>query len=82
MYVTGAWMHRSDYVQDVMSGFMLQANPKYLDFVWKISSRHFQPNMSYIRPESFYLLRPCRQCHECMDEQDAYKEVSGTITWK
>jgi len=34
-------------------------NNKLLDFVWKISSWHFHPNMSYIRPESFYLLHPC-----------------------
>ena len=30
-----------------------------LDSVWKICSWHFHPNMSYIRPDSFYLLHPC-----------------------
>jgi len=25
------------------------------------------------------VVHPCRQCHECMDEQDAYMEVIGRV---
>jgi len=54
-----------------------------IDSVWKIRSRHFHPNMSYNRPESFYLLHPrSRGPHGTTAMDGGSVENIGTIFYQ